>query len=198
MFPGVLFLHFKSDMIGDHGYKLAVGGFASAVENGIAEVAVQDFEIAVIPCQINGTSDRPLHLRWRGSVHSRNHRIDHLGCWAVRIRIVQHQKNCRPDIVVAFDMNRNADFTENFCDPDFRVVLDRVQRPVDFRYFGWISDICCHFVFSPLQCWCLVAIFYQNTTGFSTVRMGKIEKLSVHSFVTDIPNQRKFVNETWT
>ena len=50
----------------DHGDELGVGGLALGAVDGVAEITLQRFQIAPVPCHLDGVADGTLHAGGRG------------------------------------------------------------------------------------------------------------------------------------
>ena len=95
-------------LVGDHRNKFAVGGLATQVVDGVAEVAVEGVHITSIPRHLDGVADGTLHPAGGGAVFLGDFRVQTLGHGVDILRLVHGEQDGIPQELVALDMGRHG------------------------------------------------------------------------------------------
>ena len=87
-------------LIGYHRDKLAVGGLAPQVMDGIAEIAVEGIHVSPVPCNLDGVADGALHPAGGGAVFLGDFRVQALGHSVDVLRLVHGEQDGIPQELV--------------------------------------------------------------------------------------------------
>ena len=87
-------------LIGYHCNELRVGGFASQVMDGIAEVAIEGIHISPVPRHLDGVADGALHPAGGGAVFLGDLRVQALGHGVDVLRLVHGEQDGIPQELV--------------------------------------------------------------------------------------------------
>ena len=82
----------QGERIREHGDELGIRRLALYVRHGVAEKFLQDFNIAAIPCDLDGVANCALHPRGSGVEFLRNGGVKHLGDGIYDVHII-HRKH---------------------------------------------------------------------------------------------------------
>ena len=133
-------------LVRDEGDELGVRGLALGVGHGVAEEALERFQIAAIPRDLDGVADGALHARGRGGKRLGDLRIQNLGDGIDDIHIVHGDHDRLAQVLIALDVRRNADLVDDGRDHrlhvDLRALLRReLHLPVELDDLG---QMVCH------------------------------------------------------
>lgn len=104
-----LLLALQLQPVSDHGDELRIGWLALGGIHRVSKVLLQGFQVAPIPCYLNGVANGPLHPAGSGGKAPCHLRVQYLGDGVDDVHVVHRQQNGLPQILIAFDMGRYAD-----------------------------------------------------------------------------------------
>ena len=121
--PLSIHLILESEIISDHCDELRIRRLSSTLLDGVAEVGVERIDVASVPCNFDGVSDRTLHAARSGGILFGNRRVEDLCHRVDDVRILDREHDGGAEILVAFDVGGDADLVDDLRDLGLHVWL---------------------------------------------------------------------------
>ena len=106
----------QSQIVGNHGNELRIGGLAAAVLDGVAEIGVERVDVAAIPRDLDGVADGSLHTAGGGAEFLGDGGIEDLRDRIDDVIIVDRHDNGEAKILIALDVRGYADLMNDLGD----------------------------------------------------------------------------------
>ena len=113
---------FQPQIVRDHRNEFGVGRLAARILHGVAEERVQHLQIAAVPRDLDGVTNRTLDTRGGGRVHLGNGGIQHLGDGIDDLNVVDGHNDRRPQVGVPLDVRGYADLVNDLRHLRFQIV----------------------------------------------------------------------------
>ena len=108
-------LVFQTQVIRDHGDKLAVRRLSAVVLYSVSEIRVQGIYVAAIPCNLDSVAYCTLHTGGRCRILLCNRWVQHLRYRVDYIVVAYSHQYCRAKVLISFYMGRHPDLVDYLC-----------------------------------------------------------------------------------
>ena len=116
---GIRTLELELKLVRNEGDEFGIGGFSLGVADGVAKESLEGIQIAPVPGHFNGMPDGPFYPGGRGLEGLGHLRIEHLGDGIDDIHVIDGDDDGLPQVLIALDVGRHADFMDNARKKDF-------------------------------------------------------------------------------
>lgn len=113
---GIRTLELELELVRNEGNEFGVGGFSFGVADGVAEESLEGVQVTPVPGHFNGVPDGPLYTGRRGLEGFGHLWIEHLGDGIDDIHVVDGDDDGLPQVLIALDVGRHADFMDDAGD----------------------------------------------------------------------------------